>query len=172
MARILVIDDDVLLSQLLKEHLTQEGFEVTSASLAAEGLEKALTNPPDLIMLDVMLPDATGYQTCGTLRKNPQTHFVPIIMMSSAARHPGQQSLGRLMGANDYMLKPLDLTETGDRVHSLIGDIPPVRKTPPPPAPPRTVAPAPQNAQQAMGYVTSRLILEPPSARLFDDPPK
>ena len=169
MARVLVIDDDVLLSRLLTEYLTHEGFEVTSASLATEGLEKALKDPPDLIMLDVMLPDATGFQTCGTLRKNPQTHFVPVIMMSSAARLPSQQSLGRLMGANDYVLKPLDLIATGDRVHSLLGEMPPVRqKAPPPP-----VKPVIENRRQTVGYAGPlKLVLEPPSAKLFEDPPK
>src|SRR5581483_4312436 len=100
MKRILIIDDDVVLSGLLKDHLSGQGFEVTSCARADEGFAKATTTEPHLIMLDLMLPDATGYQVCGKLRETPQTRAIPILMMSSSARHPNQQAIGRMMGAS------------------------------------------------------------------------
>jgi DNA-binding response OmpR family regulator len=120
MARILIIDDDVSLTNLLKEHFIREGYEVLSAGYAAEGLQLAQQYAPDLIMLDLMLPDSTGFQACGKLRQNWKTHAIPIILMSSSARLPSQHAIAKLMGANATMVKPLNLIETGDFVHSLL----------------------------------------------------
>jgi twitching motility two-component system response regulator PilH len=120
MSRVLVIDDDPSVTRLLEEHLTNEGHEVASAHLAEEGFKRATEAPPELIFLDVMLPDATGFQMVGRLRQNPITQTIPIIMMSGTARYPNQQQIGKSMGANDYILKPFDILELGDRVHHLI----------------------------------------------------
>ncbi len=71
--RILVIDDDPMITQLLHEHLSEEGYDVVSFHLAEQGYQDAIKNPPDLIFLDVMLPDATGFQTVARFRKDPVT---------------------------------------------------------------------------------------------------
>jgi DNA-binding response OmpR family regulator len=120
MSRLLVIDDDPTITRLLEEHLSNEGHEVTSAHLAEEGFKQATSKPPELIFLDIMLPDATGFQIAGRLRENPVTQSIPIIMMTGAARFPNQQQIGKRMGANDYILKPFNVLELGDRVHRLI----------------------------------------------------
>jgi DNA-binding response OmpR family regulator len=120
MARILVIDDDIPLSRLLEEQLTDQGFEVESAALAKEGLEMAVKSPPDLILLDLMLPDETGFQTCGKLRQNAETQSVPILMMSSVLKIPSQHALGRIMGANDSIEKPFAMSEVTERIHALL----------------------------------------------------
>jgi CheY-like chemotaxis protein len=73
-------------------------------------------------MLDVHLPDATGFQTCGRLREDPRTKAIPIIMMTGAARWPNQQAIGRQLGANEYLLKPFDVDRVTERVRSLIGE--------------------------------------------------
>jgi DNA-binding response OmpR family regulator len=130
MPHLLIIDDDVMLLKLLKDHFTEEGYEVTTAAFAQEGLQKALDRRPDLVLLDLMLPDGTGYQTCIRLRRNLETHSTPIIMMSSVARLPSQHAIGRLMGANAYMVKPLNLIETGDCVRALLNCTLPVDQLP------------------------------------------
>ena len=120
MPSILIIEDDVALSRLLLDHFSQSGFGVRMANCGDEGLSMALQRPPDLILLDVMLPDFTGYQVCGKLRQSTPTQFVPIVMMTAVAGHPRQQALGRLMGANDYLLKPFTIMELFSRVNSLL----------------------------------------------------
>src|SRR5258708_7227268 len=121
MGRILVIDDDRMVAQLLREHLSNEGYDVTTVSQAEEGLAIAQKTPPDLILLDVNLPDATGFQVCGRLRESSVTRSIPIIMMTGAARWPNQQAIGLQLGANAYILKPFSVIEVGNRVHSFIG---------------------------------------------------
>ena len=88
--------------------------------LAEEGFKKATQSPPALIMLDVMLPDATGFQILGRLRKQAITQEIPIIMMSGTAIHTNQQGIGKGMGANDYVLKPFDVVSVGERVRKLL----------------------------------------------------
>jgi CheY-like chemotaxis protein len=118
--RVLVIDDDPMITELLKEHLSCEGCDVETVHLAEQGYTKATQFPPDLILLDVMLPDATGYQMVGRFRENPTTKSVPIIMMTGSARTQNQQKIAKDMGADDYVLKPFDVIQVGLRVQKLI----------------------------------------------------
>src|SRR4051794_8273706 len=99
MATVLVIDDDMDVTQLLENQLKDEGLNVQVAHQGEEGLAKALQTMPDLIMLDVFLPDATGFQICSQIRKNRTPQAVPIIMMTGAARFPNQQRFGLERGA-------------------------------------------------------------------------
>lgn len=142
MARVLIIDDDDMVRRLLQEHLSNEGYDVVAAPMAEEGYLMALADPPDLILLDVNLPDATGFQMCGRFRQNPVTKSIPIIMMTGAARWPNQQGFGKLMGADAYVLKPFNVIEMGDRVDALMGAKKPVREAPVP----ETAAPIPAPA--------------------------
>ncbi|HVO32491.1 MAG TPA: response regulator [Elusimicrobiota bacterium] len=121
MGRILIIDDDLMVAQMLREYLFNEGYDVEMMHMAEDGYQSAVASPPDLIMLDVNLPDGTGYQVCGRFRENESTKNVPIIMMTGAARYPNQQQIGKQMGANEYLLKPLNIGLVGERVHSYIG---------------------------------------------------
>jgi DNA-binding response OmpR family regulator len=114
-----------------------------------------------VILLDLVLPDATGYQMCGTLRQNPQTHSTPIIMMTSAARLPRQQAIGYLMGADACMVKPLNLIEVGDRLHALLGSTPRPREAP---------ANFPVKSDPATG--PSKLVFVSYFEALFDNPSK
>ncbi len=119
-SRVLVIDDDAMITKLLEEHLSNEGCEVEAVHMAEEGFAKAVESPPDLILLDVMLPDATGFQMLGRFRQNPATHSVPIIMMTGSAKNANQKDIGKNMGANDYVLKPFSMIEIGEKVHHLL----------------------------------------------------
>ena len=140
MAKVLIIDDDTQVAGVLKAHLTEEGYEVFVAHTGAEGLAEARRGQMDLIMLDVMLPDATGFQLCKELRRSPATQSTPIIMMSGVARYPNQKVFGLERGANEYLLKPFQIVEVGDMVNSYIRPgharsvaSPAVHRTPPPP---------------------------------------
>lgn len=135
MARVLIIDDDPMVTRLLQEHLSNEGYEVMTMLEAEEGFAEALKTPPDLILLDVNMPDATGFQLCGRFRQHPLTRSIPIIMMTGTARWPNQQAIGLQMGANEYILKPFDVIQVGDRVHSLLGSKRPVQTPPAAPVP-------------------------------------
>lgn len=139
MSRILVIDDDSNVTQLLEEFLTGEGHEVTVSHSGLEGFKKAVEMVPDLILQDVMLPDATGFQMVDRIRGESTTSTVPIIMMSGAARHASQKQLGNMMGANDYVLKPFDIDDMDRRIKRLLsGEAPPMDV----PAP-RPITPSP-----------------------------
>ena len=118
MGQVLIIDDDEHITRLLETHLTDEGHQVTVTHDGETGMSQAERMTPDLIMLDVFLPDATGYQMCNRLRKNPSTRTTPIIMMTGAARFPNQQMYGRQRGANESVervVEPRHLVPTCPR---------------------------------------------------------
>ena len=180
MTRVLIIDDDGMIRRLLEEHLSNEGYEVMSVSMAEEGYALALASPPDLILLDVNLPDATGFQMCGRLRQNLVTHAIPIIMMTGAARWPNQQEIGKRMGANAYILKPFDVFDLSRRIDALVGSKRPVRIEPLPvtaPAPekldspPRLLLTGPEvQPGPAVSEVVPNRIEFPPPAAYPDEP--
>lgn len=120
MAKVLIIDDDPHVSNMLKAYLSEDGYEVVVAHRALEGLHIADTTSPDLILLDVMLPDATGFQLCKELRRRAKTQATPIVMMSGVARYPNQKEFGLERGANEYILKPFQIFEVGEIVNNYI----------------------------------------------------
>jgi DNA-binding response OmpR family regulator len=101
---ILIIEDDPHISRLLREVLTKAGFTCRSESSGHLGLVAAGQMKPHLILLDLMLPDSTGYEVCDKLR---QTSAVPIIMLT-ARGEPQDQLHGFKLGADDYIVKPFD----------------------------------------------------------------
>lgn len=128
MAHVLVIDDDEDITRLLQTQLTEEGHAVTIAHQGEDGMAKALKLVPDLIMLDVFLPDATGFQICSLIRKNNATKAIPVILMTGAARFPSQQMFGMERGANEYISKPFDVVEISELIHKYIGAAKPADK--------------------------------------------
>jgi DNA-binding response OmpR family regulator len=121
MANVLVIDDDPSVTQLLTMHLSDEGHKVRSAHRGQEGLDAALKEPPDLILLDVMLPDITGFQLCTKLRRSTETKRIPIIMMTGVARYPNQRAFAMERGADEYLLKPFEILHLGELVQYYTG---------------------------------------------------
>ncbi len=124
MARLMIIDDDTMVSRFLEEHLSADGYEVKSYALAEEAFQAAVQAPPDLFLVDVMLPDATGFQMVGRFRQHPKTHDVPIIMMSGTARHQNQKDIGKGMGADDYLVKPIDSEAVSQKIRQLLASRP------------------------------------------------
>jgi DNA-binding response OmpR family regulator len=115
-ASILVIDDDDKLNRLLKRLLRDYGFAVFSATDADEGLKKARTVLPDLIILDVMLPGMTGFDVCKRIR---ESSTVPIIMLT-ARGDVMDTVVGLELGADDYLPKPFEPRELVARIQAVL----------------------------------------------------
>ena len=113
--RILLIDDDPLIRQLVVRTLTDDQLEVTEAASGQEGIASAIANPPDLILLDVMMPGMDGYAVCHHLRQQSATINVPIIILT-ALDQMDSKVLGLRTGADDYITKPFDMRELKTRV--------------------------------------------------------
>ena len=118
--KILVVEDDTELTQLLAFNLTRAGFSVGIAHDGVEALKKARSLHPDLVLLDLMLPELDGLAVCEILRHDPDLARVPIIMLtavsSQLARLAGLES-----GANDYVTKPFNLKDLLERVKAVVG---------------------------------------------------
>ncbi|MFS8572512.1 MAG: response regulator transcription factor, partial [Clostridia bacterium] len=113
---ILVVDDDPNVCELVALYLAQEGFRVECIHDGAEALARARSHPPDLIILDLMLPSLDGLEVCRELRKEHQT---PIIMLT-ARGDDVDRILGLEMGADDYVPKPFNPRELTARVKAVL----------------------------------------------------
>jgi DNA-binding response OmpR family regulator len=116
MQTILIIDDDEKLNQLLHDFLGDFGFEIISATHPAKGLKLLKQKLPDLVILDIMLPDMDGFEVCKVIR---QTHSVPIIMLT-ARGEVTDKIVGLELGADDYLAKPFEPRELVARIHSVL----------------------------------------------------
>jgi DNA-binding response OmpR family regulator len=117
--KILVVEDDLDLVELLKFNLTNAGFSVTAATGGGEGLKKARTWLPDLILLDLMLPELNGFAVCEILRRDGSTREIPIIILTAM---PGQLARVAGMGssADDYICKPFSPKNLLKRIETLL----------------------------------------------------
>ena len=109
---ILVVDDEKPIVEILKVNLVKSGYRVIEAYDGIEAVNKALSEEPDLILLDVMLPGQDGFSVCKKIR---ETSSVPIIMLT-AREEEVDKILGLELGADDYMTKPFSLRELMARV--------------------------------------------------------
>ena len=117
--KILIIDDDVDTLRLVGLMLQRQGYEISAASNGSQGLAKALEERPDLILLDVMMPDMDGYEVARRLRKNPVTVNVPILMFTAKTQLDDKVA-GFEVGADDYLTKPTHPTELQAHVKALL----------------------------------------------------
>lgn len=115
MARILVVDDEEMILELITYNLAKEGFVVETAMDGWEALKAMLSCPPDLAILDWMLPGLDGLEVCRRLRGNPETASIPVIMLTARGEEV-DKVLGLEMGANDYVTKPFSPRELTARV--------------------------------------------------------
>ena len=113
---ILIIDDDRKLNNLLRDYLEKFGFKVTAATHPDEGLHILKRELPDLIILDIMLPDMDGFEVCKRIRKE---YFVPIIMLT-ARGEVTDRVVGLELGADDYLPKPFEPRELVARIQSVL----------------------------------------------------
>lgn len=119
MKRILVIDDLPENVFMLQDRLEHEGYEVLTAYDGNTGIEKAVLELPDLILLDVMMPDITGIEVCKTLVANPKTKNIPIILVTAKSGAEDTKE-GLEAGAFDYIKKPFNRIELLARVNSAL----------------------------------------------------
>jgi len=115
-ARILVIDDDPKITAMLRRSLTYEGFEVKTANTGGDGLQLVEDFTPNLVILDIMMPDLSGWTICRCLRENSN---LPILMLT--ARDEVEDKVrGLETGADDYLVKPFALSELTARIRALL----------------------------------------------------
>ncbi len=119
MAKILVVDDEPDALELVSFNLKSAGYEVVTADNGSEALKKARQHVPDLILLDVMLPEVDGLEVCKLLRRDPATAPIPIIMLTAKAGEI-DRVLGLELGAEDYVTKPFSPRELVLRVKNLL----------------------------------------------------
>src|SRR5712692_6366021 len=117
--RILIIEDERTLVKTLEYNFEREGYEVIASHDGAEGLRKAQTILPDLILLDLMLPVMNGLEICRELRAGERTKDIPIIMLTARAEET-DQIVGFSMGADDYVTKPFQIRVLMQRVKALL----------------------------------------------------
>ena len=114
--RILVVEDDAALARVLRDNLTYDGFEVDCVASGHSALSRLKTVAPDLVVLDIMLPDTNGFELCGMLRQGRQT---PIIILTARGQK-ADKLRGLDLGADDYITKPFDLEEFLARVRAVL----------------------------------------------------
>jgi len=110
--RILVVEDDSALARVLRDNLTFEGYQVECASDARDACTRAMNFVPDLVVLDIMLPDGNGLDLCGRLRQGGRTSIIVL----SARSQKADKLRGLELGADDYVTKPFDLEELLARI--------------------------------------------------------
>jgi len=118
-SKILIIEDERSLSEILSYNLANEGFEVLTASDGTDGLRRAQTALPDLILLDLMLPGIDGLQICRQLRSDPKTQGILILMLTAKSEEV-DEIVGFNMGANDYVSKPFKIKPLISRIKALL----------------------------------------------------
>ena len=116
---VLVVDDDPVIQRLLQVNFEMEDYVVLTASDGAEGLAKARTEKPDILLLDVMMPKMDGIAVAQALRADPDTADLPIIMLTAKAQAADIQA-GRDVGVDMYVTKPFDPLELIETVRSLL----------------------------------------------------
>jgi DNA-binding response OmpR family regulator len=115
--RVLVVEDDRLLREVIVEALDEDGYLVEAADNGKTALELVRRRPPELVILDLMMPHMDGEQFCSALRQMHGLETVPIIVVSAAR---AAQEIGARCGANVALRKPFDLFELTDRVSDLL----------------------------------------------------
>lgn len=122
---VLIVEDEAALVTLLRYNLEREGFRVTEAGDGEEALSCAAEHPPDVVILDWMLPVMSGIEVCRQLRRRPRSREVPILMLTARSEE-ADKIHGLNTGADDFMTKPFSVPELIARLRALL------RRTPPP----------------------------------------
>ncbi len=117
--KILVVDDQPLNIELLAGYLDVDGYQLISATSGEEALDKIATEKPNLVLLDVMMPDLDGFEVCRRIKSNPATIFLPVVLVT-ALKSVEDRVKGADAGADDFLSKPVDQQELLTRVKSLV----------------------------------------------------
>lgn len=117
--KVLVVDDEPDIAELLSYNLQLDGFEVLCASCGIDALNQARTHLPEIIILDLMLPDMDGFSVCEILRCQPSTADIPVIVLTAMAGEIPRLH-GLEIGATDYCTKPIRPRDLRDRVKAIL----------------------------------------------------
>ncbi|MBD3220434.1 response regulator [bacterium] len=120
MQTILVCDDEANIRNIMDFSLEAEGFRVVTATDGDEALRCAITEEPDLILLDIMMPGRDGLTVCRDLKSDAATRHIPVLMLSARAAK-GDRELGLEAGADDYMTKPFSPGRIVGKINELLG---------------------------------------------------
>lgn len=114
---VLVVDDEASIRRFLRHLLEQEGYDVLEAGAGREAISRCQREQPDLVLLDLRLPDMTGFEILSELKRLPETHSIPVIILSIIQ----DRAEGFRLGASDYLTKPVDRDKLLERIQRLIG---------------------------------------------------
>ena len=117
--KILLVDDEPSIVKMVGKRLEVEGFQVIVAMDGQDGLQKAQTEQPNLIILDLMLPKLNGYEVCTMLKQDTRYQKIPIMMFTAKAQDKDEK-LGMECGANAYLRKPFRAQELLDKIRALL----------------------------------------------------
>lgn len=116
---VLIVEDEAPLVTMLRYNLEKEGFEVTAAADGEEALLQIAERPPDLVLLDWMLPHLSGLEICRQIRRSPDTKGLPVVMLTARGEE-GDRVRGLDSGADDYVVKPFSPSELVARLRAVI----------------------------------------------------
>ena len=125
-AKVLVVDDDPDIIEMLVTMLEDASYEVFSANNGKEGVEKAKEAKPDIIVLDLMMPEMDGFEACGEIKKDPELSAIPILILTGISQELSQTRYARSTGlgleSDDYIEKPVDPDVLLKRIAALLGE--------------------------------------------------
>lgn len=119
MAKILIVDDDIQATTLLEKVLAIKGHKATSVNDSADTIEAANSSSPDVILLDLMMPEPNGFEVCKMLRADPNFAKTPILIFSALDDNESKET-AYAAGANDYLTKPIRMEELTQAIQALI----------------------------------------------------
>lgn len=118
-SRVLIVEDEPDIRELVVHHLKREGYQVSAAASGEEALRQVQAAPPDLVLLDLMMPAMDGLEVCRRLRQDPATAMLPIVMLTAKGDEI-DRVLGLEIGADDYVVKPFSPKELLARVRAVL----------------------------------------------------
>ena len=121
MAKILVVDDDTHATTLLEKVLALKGHQATSVNDSSETIRVANSTTPDLILLDLMMPEPNGFDVCKMLRADPNFAKTPIVIITAMDDNASKETAFSA-GANDYLTKPFRMDDLAETIQTLIGE--------------------------------------------------
>src|SRR5437867_2773809 len=119
LGRVLLVEDEPDVAELIDYNLAREGYEVLQVANGADALRQAREARPDLVLLDLMIPQLNGWEVCRRLKQDPATRAIPVIMVTARAEE-GDKVLGFEMGADDYVTKPFAIRELIARARAVL----------------------------------------------------
>ena len=120
MQKVLIVDDEHNIRNILDFSLNAEGFEVISATNGEDAFDSTVTEQPDLVILDVMMPKGDGFETCRRIKQDNRTATIPVILLTARTRREDRER-GQEVGADGYITKPFSPGGLIETVQSLLG---------------------------------------------------